>query len=375
MALIASAVNATSSIFKDMWKEYFYADSIPNDRLIVKAQKKVGKTTQNKGNDEVITDGSSIIVSPGQCAIITDNGRIVDICDTEGEFIYHAKEKPSVLVSDFIKSSFAESIRRFTFGSDIATSQRVYYINMKEIMGNMFGTQNPVMFRVVDERAGIDMDIRLKMCGSYTFMIIDPVIFYEFITGNVVDSYKKVDIEKQLRHEMISCLNPALAQIGAKGIRYTELFLHANDLEETCRNLLKDLWEQNRGIQLCNITFDSITPYDEDIAIIQRLQRGATFTDQRIAQANMMDAQMDALRNASSNTAGAMTGFMGMNMVNGAMQGFGAMTQQAPMNRPQMPTSSNPTVDGTMRGKWTCACGRDWDNAFGFCPICGASRK
>ena len=366
MALIRNAVKTSSNVLKDLWKECFYLDSIPQDKLVIRALKRVGKSTQNNGDDEFITNGSTVIVSPGQCAMIVDKGRIVDICDEPGEYTYNTKEKPSLWVSDAIKTAFSESTRRFTYGSDTATSQRVYFINMKEILGIPFGTSNPVLFRVVDNRAGIDMDIRLRLCGSFTFKITNPVTLFEFVTGNVADSYNTADIIKQLKHEVISVMNPALAEIGNNGIRYTELFLHSDDIENCCRALLTDLWENSRGVQLCNLTFDSITPVEEDIATIQRLQRGATFVDERLAQANLMDAQMDALRNASSNSAGAMTGFVGLNMASNSIQGMAAPSRTVPQNR---------TIPNTMSGQWVCSCGKSWDNAFGFCPICGSQRK
>lgn len=392
MGLVNTAYESMHGAISDLWREYFYCNSIPNDVLLTRALKKRDSKSKNNGNDSVISNGSIIAVNDGQCAIITDNGEIKELCMFPGEYVYSKSTEPSLLCDQAIKSSFNAAMQRFAFGNTVQRDQRVYYINTKEIPGMGFGTSSPIMFRVVDNRAGIDVDIRLKLCGVFSFKIADPVLFYTSIVGNVENEYKTEQISRQLRTEFLAALNPAMSQMSARGIRYSELLLYSQDITDVCREVLKTAWQTRRGIELLEVALESVTPIEEDVQMIQQLQKNATFADARLANANMMGAQMDAMRNASSNSAGAMTGFMGMGMA--SMMG-GMFSQQRPQytepprvaSQPRQPSqgveykqSYNRTpleeaIDQMDDGQWTCVCGRSYSMEYDFCPKCGSKRS
>ena len=176
MGLIKAAVGAASSTMADQWKEFFYCDSLSSDVLMVKGQKRVGGKSSNKqGSDNIITNGSGIAVADGQCMVIVEQGKIVELCAEPGEFTFDSSTEPSVFSGSFsegLGKSFETFAKRFTMGGDTGKDQRVYYFNTKELMDNKFGTANPVPFRVVDSRIGLDVDVSIRCSGVYPLLIL-----------------------------------------------------------------------------------------------------------------------------------------------------------------------------------------------------------
>ena len=188
MGLIKAAISSVGGTFADQWKEFIYCDSIPNDVLAVRGRKKTsGRSSNTKGNDNIITSGSGIAVADGQCMIIVEQGRIAEICAEPGEFTFDASTEPSLFCGSLGKgllNTFRTIGKRFTYGGDAGKDQRVYYFNTKELVDNKFGTPNPVPFRVVDANIGLDVDISVRCNGVYSYKIIDPLLFYTNVCGN-----------------------------------------------------------------------------------------------------------------------------------------------------------------------------------------------
>ena len=194
MGLIKAISGAIRGVTADQWKEYFYCDALENQVLVVKGQRRNHSKfgTGNKGNDNIISNGSVIAVNEGQCMIIVDQGKVVEFCAEAGEFMYDTSSEPSLLSGDLgenIGKTFSTIGKRFTFGGDTGKDQRVYFFNTKEIMGNKYGTANPVPFRVVDNNIGLDVDISVRCNGEYSYQIFDPILFYTNVCGNISDEY------------------------------------------------------------------------------------------------------------------------------------------------------------------------------------------
>ncbi|MBE6791044.1 MAG: SPFH domain-containing protein, partial [Ruminococcaceae bacterium] len=208
MGLIKAGIGALGGVLADQWKEFFTCDSISEDVLIVKGQKNVsGRSSNTKGSDNVITSGSGIVVADGQCMIIVEQGKVVEVCAEPGQFTYDASTEPSIFSGSFgesLKETFKTVGKRFTFGGEPAKDQRVYYFNTKEIMNNMFGTKAPIPFRVIiDPKRDIDYEITLRCNGMFTFRIVDPLLFYTHIAGNVADEYRKETIMETLKADFL----------------------------------------------------------------------------------------------------------------------------------------------------------------------------
>ena len=365
MGLIKAITGAVGGVFADQWREYFYCDSLTADVLAAKGVKRTSSRSSNtKGVDNIISNGSIIAVADGQCMLIVDQGKVVEVCAEPGEFTYDASTEPSIFAGTLDQSildSFANIGKRFTFGGEAPKDQRIYYINTKELVGNKYGTPSPVPFRVVDNNIGLDVDISLRCFGEYSYHICDPLLFYTNVCGNVSGNFTRERIESQLKTELLTALQPAFAKISAMGIRYSAIPGHTMELANALNEVLSSKWRNLRGLEIVSFGVSSVKASEEDEAMIKELQRTAVYRNPGMAAAQMVSAQSDAMKAAAANENGAMMGFMGMNM---AQQAGGMNANQLFQMAAQQPA---PAANG-----WKCSCGA---TATGkFCPECGSKK-
>ena len=371
MGLISAGLAAAHSTLADMWKEYFYCDSLASDVLVVKGRKKTGKYSSNNGSDNVITNGSGIVVADGQCMIIVEQGKIVEVCAEPGEYTYDSSSEPTIFagsLSDSIRKTFEVIGKRFTYGGIAAMDQRVYYFNTKELINNKFGTPNPIPFRVVDTNIGLDIDVSVRCNGTYSYRIADPLLFYANVCGNVERAYTRNEIDTQLRAEFISALQPAFARISMLNVRPSAIPAHVTELCDAMNVALTRKWSELRGLEVVSIAINSVSLPEADAELIKTAQKNALLRDPAMAAATLAGAQADAMRAAASNTAGAMTGFMGMNMAQqagaaGNLQNLYEMGNASAPIRPQSAARTDKPAG------WTCSCGTV--NKGKFCMECG----
>lgn len=369
MGLIKAAVGSVGGVLADQWKEYFYCDALNADVLAVKGQKRSGKRSSNtKGSDNIITDGSVIAVADGQCMIIAEQGKVVDICAEPGEYTYDASTEPSVFqgsLGQSVKDVFKNVAKRFTFGGEPPKDQRIYYFNTKELIGNKYGTPNPIPFRVVDTNVGLDIDIAIRCFGEYSYHISNPLLFYTNICGNVESAYARDMLDSQLKTELLTALQPAFAEISAMGIRYSALPGHTMEIANALNEVLSSKWRDLRGIEIVSFGVSGVKASEEDEQMIKELQRNAAFRDPNMAAAHMVGAQASAMQAAAANeNAGSAMAFMGMNM---ASQVGGVNTQE--LYRIGGEQRQRPLVAAS---GWNCACGTV--NEGNFCSSCGAKK-
>ena len=379
MGLIKAGIGALGGTLADQWKEFFYCDSLPTDVLVRKGQKRIsGRSSNTKGEDNIISNGSGIAVADGQCMIIVEQGKIVEVCAEPGEFTYDASTEPSIFagrLGNSIKETFKTVGKRFTYGGDTGKDQRVYYFNTKEIIGNKFGTPSPIMFDVVNKEIGMRRTVQVRCSGMYSYTITDPLLFYTRVCANVDYEYTRDEIDEQLKAEFISALQPALGALSELGLRPAQLPAKANELKTAMNDALKLEWVDSRGITVEKIALNPITLTDEDMKKINQMEEAATYgTNPFMMAGRMTEATANAMETAAGNESGAMNGFvgMGMTMNAGGMNGFSAaqqfyntgVQQQQQMAQQQANTPAN---DG-----WKCACGTDVKGKF--CPECGAKK-
>ena len=382
MGLIKAATGAAGGTLADQWKEFFYSDSLDNDTLMVRGKKRIDRrSSTTKGHDNVITNGSGIAVADGQCMMIVDQGKIVEVCAEPGEYTYDMSSEPSVFcgsLGEGIKATFQTIGKRFTFGGDTAKDQRVYYFNTKEITDNKFGTANPVWFRVVDKRINLDKDIEIRCNGIYSFRITDPLLFYTSLGGNVTDCYEKDQIAPQLKTEFVNALQPAFAKIAELEIRPSQIPAHSMEISDAMNEILTKKWSELRGISVVSVAFNPVTIKDEDAEAIKQAQNTAMYTDPSMMAATLGMAQAEAMKSAAGNPNGAMMGFMGMNMASGMngganLQGLynqGAEKRQQEEQARQRAAQEQSAQQQT--GSWTCNCGTL--NEGKFCMNCGSPK-
>jgi membrane protease subunit (stomatin/prohibitin family) len=406
MGLIKALGGAVGGNLADQWKEMIYCDSLDQDTLMIKGKKRTNDRTSNTKRDEnIISNGSAVIVNDGQCMIIVEQGKVVEVCAEPGQFTYNNAVAPTIFTGPLgkgIEDSFRNIGKRFTMGGDTGVDQRVYYCNIKEIMGNKYGTASPVPFRVVDTNIGLDVDIAVRCNGEYSYKIEDPILFYTNIAGNVGEEYTRDLMDSQLRSELLTALQPAFAEISAMGIRYSAIPAHTSEMADVLNQVLSEKWQLLRGVRIVSFGVNSITASEEDENLIKELQKSAVLKDPNMAAATIAAAQADAMRYAAANdNAGAFAAFAGMGMAanagganaanlyqqggmagqqpvvgNAAPNGGFAVAAQpasAPVETP-VPEAS-PATDTTVASSdtWTCPkCGSV--QTGNFCGQCGEKR-
>ena len=377
MGLIKAGLGALGGVLADQWKEFFYCEAMPKNVIMTKGVKRIGSRSSNtKGSDNIISKGSGIAVADGQCMIIVEQGKIVEVCAEPGEYTYDSSTEPSIFAGNLgesIKETFRLIGKRFAYGGDTGKDQRVYYFNTKELLDNKFGTANPVPFRVVDSKIGLDIDVSLRCSGVFSYKVADPLLFYTNVCGNVKDEYLREEIDGQLKTEFISALQPALAKLSDMELRPNQIISRNTELENALNETLSQKWGELRGLKVVSVALGSVTLPDEDAEMIKQAQKNAIMRDPTMAAAQLAGAQADAMRAAASNSNGAVSGFMGMGM---AMNAGGmnaanlfAMGQQQAAQAPAQPQAQPQTQQPV---GWTCSCGTV--NQGKFCQNCGARK-
>ena len=388
MGLIKAIQGAVGGVLADQWREYFYCDALDENTLMVKGRKRTSdkRSTNSKAEENIITNGSIIAVNEGQCMLIVDQGKIVEVCAEAGEFVYDTSSEPSIFygnLGDTIMNTFNTLGKRFTFGGDTAKDQRVYYIKTNEVFGNKYGTPNKVPFRVVDKNIGLDIDISIGCNGEYSYKICDPILFYTNVCGNQTEEFTRDRIDSQLKTEILTALQPAFSRVSDLGVRYYQLPQHTSEIADALNNELSSKWTQLRGMQIVSFGVNSVNASKEDEDMIKELQKTAILRDPNMAAATLAGAQAEAMKSAAKNEAtGPMLAFAGMNMaqMTGGMNAGNLFAmgqnnqQQAPQMQPAAPAAPAVSAPATaVVNGWTCACGHA-GNTGKFCMECGAKK-
>ena len=374
MGLIQAASGAVGGVLADQWKEFFYCDSLDKDALVAKGQKRVGSRSSNtSGTDNIITSGSVITVSDGQCMIIVEQGRVVEICAEPGAFTYDSSTEPTVFGGDLASDLVAvlkNMGKRFTFGGDAPKDQRIYYFNTKEIMGNKYGTAQSIQFETMI--GAYTLNVNIRCFGEYSYRITNPILFYTNVCGSVADVYERSEIDSQLKSELLTALQPAFGRVAAKGIRYTQLINYTKDIRNELSAELSEDWGKKRGIEIVSFGVSSVKADEEDEKRIKEIQDSAIMGDPNLRAGRLAGATADAMRTAAGNEAGmgGAFGFMGMGMAGnagmGAMGAFGPQGGGAPAGNPLGMGAAAPAA----AAGWTCGCGQT-GNTGRFCAECG----
>jgi len=376
MGLIKAGIGALGGVLADQWKEFFYCDALDMDTLVVKGQKRIsGRSSNTKGSDNIISNGSGIAVADGQCMIIVEQGKVVEVCAEPGEYTYDTSTEPSIFAGKFgtsLKETFQAIGKRFTYGGDTGKDQRVYYFNTKEIMDNKFGTPSPIIFEVTNKRIGMSRTVNVRCNGVYSYIISNPILFYTKVCGNVEQAFTRDQIDGQMKTEFVSALQPAFGALAELELRPAQLPAKVGELKQAMNMALQAEWVDSRGITVEKIALNPITLNPEDMKKIQEMEDSATYGQNAFMMGGRMTtATANAMETAAGNSAGAMTGFMGMGMAGGAMGGgFGAAQQFYSMGMQQAQQAA-PAPAPAANG-WKCACGTVATGKF--CPECGAKK-
>ena len=374
MGLIKAGIGAIGGVLADQWKEFFCCEAMDMDTLVIKGEKRIsGRSSNTKGSDNVISNGSGIVVADGQCMIIVEQGKVVEVCAEPGEYTYDTSTEPSIFtgkLGESLKETFKTIGKRFTYGGDTGKDQRVYYFNTKEIMGNKFGTPSPIIFEVMNRQIGFSRTVNVRCNGMYSYTISNPLLFYTKVCGNVEDAFTRDQIDEQMKTEFVSALQPAFGSLAELGLRPAQLPAKVNELRKAMNDALQYEWAESRGITVAKIALNPITLNEEDMKKIQEMEDAMSYgVNAAMMAGRMATATATAMETAAGNTAGAMTGFLGMGMAGNAMGGgFNQAQQFYQMGQQQQAQS----MAASAPNGWTCTCGSI--NKGKFCPECGAKK-
>ncbi len=334
MGLFKAGIGALGGVLEDQWKEVFCAGEMGSDLLMTRAKKMTGQNSSNNGIGEVITDGSTILVGEGECAIVTEGGKVIGIYDEPGEQIFRSQQSSGIFGGGL--GAFMKDVgRRISFGGDAAIHQRLYYINTKELTGGTIQAEN-VPLRYKDPKTGLDLDGRLSCHGRYTFRIADPERFYKAAIRSTKGRYR-TELLEQMDAEVADALIPALSQLTEKGIRPVQLLTATEPLRTKLCELMSEHWSVLRGIEMLSIALDSIILPDVDK--LQVMQEAAVYQDPAIASGRITSATANAMQTAAANEAVVST----------------------------LVATRKPSIENR---EWKCRCGAG--NTGKFCTECGA---
>lgn len=365
MGLIKATVGAVGSTLHDQWKEALRCDEMGNDILMKKV------TTKNG----VISNGSAIIVGPGQCAIIFDNGRVIDATAEEGYYKFDTSSTPSLFEGEF-KGMFKEMWQRFTFNGASAKQQAVFFFNIKEIINNKFGTPAPVMYddwshAIPSQMTGetIPLSVFIKCFGTYTFKITNPATFMNEIAG-ISDEYRKDELLEQMRSEVMDSFEKVLNQLGCVNkIPVRSLPSQKDKVKEIMAEGNYDEAIQKRGISIIGFNIESVSLDEESQEKINNYELSS---NAYIQQGTMVGAYAQSMKDAANNPNGATNGFVGVGMANMASGGMMGGATTSPWQN-ATPAQNNSTNNTTTTETWECPNCKKQVNG-NFCPDCGAKK-
>lgn len=369
MGLIKAAVNAIESTLHDQWKDAIRCEDMANNVLMVK------KTTDTG----VISNGSTIIVAPGQCAIIYDNGKILDATAEEGVYTFDTSSTPSLFAGQF-GEMFKEMWQRFTYDGVSSKEQAVYFFNLKEILDNKFGTPAPIPYQdyshpIPNQMTGgvFPLRVSVKCFGKYTFKIVNPFLFMKEISGTA-EVYKKEMLTDQMRSEVIGTFQNVLNELGnsVHKIPVLELPSQTDEIKEIMDEKVFDEPIRKRGLTIVGFVIESVTLDEESQNKIDNYELSS---NRMMQQGTLVGAYANAVQDAATNTNGATNGFMGVGMMNMATGGVMSGGTQGLWKEQEIDNKQNewicPNCQSREIGKFCSECGTKRN--ITKCPKCGCT--
>lgn len=361
MGLIKAAVSSVGGVLRDSWLESIEPGQMSDTTVMVSGVKvKNGKTSNTKGSDNVISNGSVIHVYPNMMMLLVDSGKIVDFCAQEGYYQVSLSSAPSLFNGE-LDESIKDTWERFKFGGTASTTQKVYYINLQEIKGIRFGTKNPVNY--YDQR--YDAELFLRAHGTYSIKITDPLKFFNEAIPRNASRCDFNDISAQYIDEFMDALQSAINQLSVDGISISTVTSRSRELSKYMAQTLDEDWNNLRGMEICSVGIASISYDEESKKLINMRNQGAMLKDAAIREGYVQGSIAEGIKAAGSNKNGAAQTFMGMGMGMDVAGGFMSAASRTNAQQMQMQQAQSKENAET----WKCSCGAE--NTGNFCGSCG----
>lgn len=359
MGIIRAAIDSVGGTLRDQWLEVVEPDDMGEKTVFTRGIKvRTDGKQKNKGNDDLVSNGSVIRVYPNQFMILADGGKIIDYTAEEGYYTVNTSSQPSLFNGELGKV-VDEAFDRVRFGGSSPQSQRVYYINLQEIKGIKFGTRNPLNY--FDNFYNSELFLRTH--GTYSIKIVDPVRFYAEAIPRNADHVNIDDINEQYLAEFLEALQSAINQMSVDGVRISHVASKGRELSKYMANILDEDWTGMRGMAIQSVGIANISYDEESQKLINMRNQGAMLSDPDVRQGYVQGAAARGLEAAGSNASGSMNAFMGMNMGSQIAGGFVAAASES---------NKSSSGGGAGGGRKFCSeCGAKLDGQGKFCPECG----
>jgi membrane protease subunit (stomatin/prohibitin family) len=381
--VVGVAGSVVTSAISDQYLEFFTCDSLGQDILVREGAIKMEKG-KNKGSSEVISNGSIVAVPEGTACLLVDGGRIVDAVMEAGYYKWDNSSSPSILantnVGENAKAIVKDAWDRFRMGGEIPKQQRVYFVNMLELRDQNFGTASPVPYPDPEYR-----NIYIRLNGTFSYRIQDPVTFFKNCAGNVKGEFTSAEFmgtppkPQQPRIEFLDHITEALNMLAAQDrVMYSLIDSNRSKLRNRMQECLDEDWLQNRGIVVEAVAIGGVTPDDKSRERIEQVDTAKLYgQDANALAAQVALGQTEAMKAAGANANGAVNGFMGMGMMgavggnNATAAALGAMQANQGQQQPQTGFfAGGAAAPAQAAAGWTCECGQG-GNTGKFCSNCG----
>ena len=361
MGIIKAIAGAIGGGLADSWLEVYESDSMQDATVFttgVKVRKGDARSSNTKGTEDTVSNGSIIHVYDNQCMLLVDGGKVVDYTAEPGYYKVDDSSMPS-LFNGQLGASVKETFSRVKYGGVPSGKQQVFFINLQEIKGIKFGTRNPLQYY----DSFYNSELFLRAYGSYSIKITDPLKFYAEAVPRDAKRVDIQDINEQYLNEFLEALQAAINQLSAEGERISFLPSKGRELSKYMATTLDADWRQMRGMEIQAVGIGSISYDEESQKLINMRNQGAMLSDPSVREGYVQGAMARGVEAAGSNSAGAAQAFMGVGIGMNAGAGMAGAFSQANQQQMQQQTAG-----------WTCACGAKNPESMRFCPQCGAKK-
>ncbi|MBO5355644.1 MAG: SPFH domain-containing protein [Clostridia bacterium] len=365
MGIIKAVFGAMGGGLADSWQEVLEADQMSDTTVFtrgVKVRSGDKRSSNKRGTEDTISNGSIIHVYDNQFMMLVDGGKVVDFTAEPGYYKVDNSSMPSLFAGQF-GESLKETFSRVKYGGVPSTTQKAYFINLQEIKGIKFGTRTPVNY--FDNF--YNSELFLRAFGTYSIKITDPLKFYAEAIPRNKDRVDITDINEQYLSEFLEAFQAAINKMSVDGIRISHVPSKSRELSQYMASELDESFRSLRGFEIQSVGIASVSYDEESKKLINMRNQGAMLGDAAVREGYVQGAMARGFEAAGSNPNGGATTFMGMGMGMNAAGGFGAFSETNRAQMQQQQSAREAAADG-----WVCACGAS--NTGKFCAECGAKR-
>lgn len=353
MGLVQAVVGAVGGMFADQWKDFYTVPAgLPSTAALFAAVPQgtnAGRGSNTSGSSNIITNGSKIIVPEGYGLLLFQDGKITGFVAEPGGYEWRSDDinSKSIFAGDGIVSPLiTQSWERFKFGGQPGSQQAAFFVSLKELPDNRFGTQSEIYW----DDSFLNTQVGAVTRGSYTLKIVDPILFVKnFVPASYLQPGQVFDFTdhenaaaSQLFNEVVGSLAPAFSMYTndpSKGNRITKLQQDSLGFAKSLSDAVEQgyQWKSDRGLAIVKTAIVSIE-YDANTReLLKTVQRADALSGAR-GNSNLQASVAQGIQSAGEN--GGAAGLMGVGMASG-MLGIGSMQQPV---APAAPAADDPVA-------------------------------